>query len=177
MFITLMFLPFTTAFGVTSAYWNTNPLQLHPGEERIIDLELQNMAGGDDVEVLAKVTEGTDIASLLGETNRFLVPFGRKDVIAKVLVKLPADAVPGETRNFAVSFTQVADDNEGKMIQMVSGVGKKIPVLVISDELSGAQVATGFFEISSLSSIAIITLIIAAAVLLGFILLRKRNAA
>lgn len=165
--------PLAYGFGVTSAYWDTNPLQLHPGEEKTVELELQNMAGGEDIALRAKITEGADIATILGDTDKYLVPFGRKDIIVKVLIKLSPDAVPGEKKDVAVSFAQVADESSGEMIQMVSGVGKKIPILVVSDQLSGAQVADVSSGPLSLATIAIITLIIVTAVLLG-LTLRKR---
>ena len=169
----VLLIPLVQGFGVTSAYWDTNPLNLYPGEEKIVELELQNMAGGEDIALLAKITEGADIAAILGETDKYLVPFGRKDVIVKVLIKLSPDAVPGEKRDVAVSFAQVADKSSGEMIQMVSGVGKKIPIVVVSDQLSGAQVAGVSDGPLSLATIAILALIIVAVVLLGLIL-RKR---
>jgi hypothetical protein len=177
LFTTMMvfLLPIVQAFGVTSAYWETNPLTLHPGEEKMLDLELQNMVGGEDMSLLAKITEGAEIATLLGESNKFFVPFGTKDVKVKLSIKLPADALPGETRNVAVSFTQVADDSKGKMIQMVSGVGKKIPVVVVSDEEPGTQIHFGGKVSLPLTTMLIIALILVAAVLVGFFLIRKIN--
>ncbi len=167
--------PLVQGFGVTSAYWDTNPLNLHPGEEKIVDLELQNMAGGEDIALLAKVTEGADIAKLLNESDKYLVPFGRKDVMVKVLIKLSPDAVPGETLTVAVSFTQVADESNGEMIQMVSGVGKKIPILVVSDQPVEETQASFLTKVgSSWSTILIVALVILAVALLGFLLLRKR---
>lgn len=172
--ISAALLPFAAAFGVTSSYWDTNPLQLHPGEERTIDLELQNMVGGTDIKVLAKVTEGAEIATLLGETDTFLVPFGRKDIVAKVLFKVPADALPGETKQVMVSFTQVADESKGEMIQMVSGVGKKIPVAVVSDQQQENQGklfgGKGPLSLSWILAVALIAFIIA----LLYFVVRKR---
>lgn len=172
----ILMLPLVQAFGVTSSYWDTNPLTLHAGEEKIVELGLQNMVGGEDLTLLAKITEGADIATILGESDKYVIPFGSKDIVAKVLVKLPADAVPGETREVAVSFTQVSDQDEGKMIQMVSGVGKRIPVVVVSDqpeEVPGKLFSgKGPLSLATILIIALIALIVA---LLGFLLVRKRS--
>lgn len=172
----VLMIPLVQAFGVTSSYWDTNPLTLHAGEEKVVELELQNMVGGEDLTLLAKITEGADIATILGESTKFIVPFGSKDVRAKILIKLPADVFPGETRDVAVSFTQVTDQDEGKMIQMVSGVGKKIPVVVVSnqpEEVSG-KLFSGEGPLS-LSTILIIALVVLIVALLGFLLVRKRS--
>jgi len=166
--------PLVQGFGVTSAYWDTNPLNLHPGEEKIVELGLQNMAGGDDINLLAKITEGADIATLVSE-DRYPVPFGSKDVMVKVLIKLPQDAVPGEMLTAAVSFTQVADKSNGEMIQMVSGVGKKIPILVVSDQAEEAQASNSYLGKAGWSTILIIALVMLTVILLGFLLIRKRT--
>ena len=169
----VLLIPLVQGFGVTAAFWDTNPLQLHPGEEKTVALELQNVVGGEDITVLAKITEGADIATLVDDSNKYLVPLGRKDIMVNILIKLSPDAVPGEKRDVAVSFTTVTKESNGEMIQLVSGIGKKIPIVVVSDQLSGAQVAGVSDGPLSLATIAILALIIVAVVLLGLIL-RKR---
>ena len=117
------------AVGVTSPYWDTKPLGLNPGESVEVQLLLQNMMGDKDVTLMASITEGADIATLLGESQTYAVPFGVKDVPVLVKISIPEDTSVGGARTVKVSFTQsVADDTQGKMVQMTTGVGAIIPV-------------------------------------------------
>jgi len=117
------------AVGVTSPYWDTKPLGLNPGESVEVQLLLQNMMGDKDVTLMASIAEGADIATLLGESQTYAVPFGVKDVPVLVKVSIPEGTSVGGVRTVKVSFTQsVADDTQGKMVQMTTGVGAIIPV-------------------------------------------------
>lgn len=119
------------AVGVTSPYWDNKLLGLHPGESIEVQLLLQNMVGEKDVTLVASITEGAEIATLLGKNQTYVIPFGVKDVPVVVRIALPEDASVGEARKVKVSFTQVAtEDAEGKMVQMTAGVGAIIPIEV-----------------------------------------------
>ena len=50
------------AFGVSSPYWQGNPVIMYPGETKIVNLNLQNNIGEDDVFVKVSILEGQDIA-------------------------------------------------------------------------------------------------------------------
>jgi len=119
------------AFGVTSPYWDTKPLGLHPGESADVQLLLQNMIGDKDITLIGGVTEGAELATLINENTKYVIPFGTKDLPVMVRISVPEDAEVGKQHNVKVSFTQVAgNDAEGKMIQMKAGVGAIIPVVV-----------------------------------------------
>lgn len=131
MLLILLVAQLVVAVGVTSPYYDTKPLGLHPGEAVEVQLLLQNMVGDEEVTLVASITEGAEIATLLGENQTYVIPFGVKDVPVLVRVAMPEDALVGEARTVKVSFTQLATDNaEGKMIQMTTGVGAVIPIEV-----------------------------------------------
>src|SRR3989344_6814706 len=126
-----MFTQTAVAFGVTSPYWDTNPLELHPGESKDVQLLLQNMVGDKDLSFSASISEGTEIALLIDEKLTYNIPFGTKDVPVMLRISVPEDLQTGETVNVKVSFKQLTVENsEGQMIQMTGGVGAIIPVKI-----------------------------------------------
>ena len=148
--VLVFFIPLVSAFGVTSPYWDTKPLGLHPGESTEVQLLLQNMVGEKNMILKASITEGAEVATILDKDPTYSLPFGTKDVPVLVRVAIPEDASPEKTLSIKISFVQVANnDVEGKMLQMNAGVGAIIPVVVIpwvapkKSSSTGAIVAVG----------------------------------
>ena len=67
------------AMGVSSPYWDQNPLNLYPGQTENVQLNLQNMVGSDDVTISASITKGSEIASITDASTVYSVPAGTKD--------------------------------------------------------------------------------------------------
>lgn len=131
LFVLLIFAQLATAIGVTSPYYDTKPLGLHPGESVEVQLLLQNMVGGEDVALSASITEGAEIATIVDKKTTYLIPFGTKDVPVLVQISLPEDAQIGETRAVKVSFKQEVKQNaNGEMLQIAQGVGAIIPIQI-----------------------------------------------
>ena len=53
LFILLSYSVF--AFGVSSPYWDENPLYLKPGETKEVTMILQNMVGEDDIKMTGEL--------------------------------------------------------------------------------------------------------------------------
>ena len=133
-----LLIPSVAAMGITTPYWDSKPLQLKPGQSTELELYLQNMVGGEDITLAGRIVEGGDIAQLLDSNNRYVVPFGEKNVPVRVRITLPADAQPSdEPRIVAVSFFN-APQGDGSMVQVGAGVEAKIPVIVEVPESAGA---------------------------------------
>jgi hypothetical protein len=121
-----------SASGVSSPYWPENPLQLNPGEIRVINLTLQNMVGNQDITFQAKLSSQENIATLLNANaeSKYLVPFGRKDVPIIIQIQVPSNAKVGSKYNVDVLLNEVSSSQEG-MLHVTSSVSTSFPVEII----------------------------------------------
>ena len=130
---------FTTlagAFGVSTPYWNDNPLKMAPGESTIVNLTLQNMVGDDDVTLKAEITNnGQGIASLVNPNEVYLVPLGSDNVNVQVRVTIPEDYAIGGVRKVEISFLEVSGEGSG-MVSVSGGFTNNFPVNVVVPEES-----------------------------------------
>ena len=116
--------------GVTSEYYDGNPLQMFPGQTKIIYLELQNMVGNEDIYLKGAITQEKDVAQITDASNVYFVPYGKKDVKVAIKITLPADAVIGERKNVMVSFISVTPGQTSGTVRIGLGIDKIIPVNV-----------------------------------------------
>ena len=107
-----------TAFGVSSPYWTGNPLNIDRGETMIVELNLQNMVGDDDVNVEARLVSGSEYAKL--KETQFLVKQKTSDTFAPLTIKIPRNVEPG-IHKIKVEFKSIADDTGG-MINVGTGM-------------------------------------------------------
>ena len=172
-------LPLVASFGVTTPYWDTKPLSLHPGESQEVQLLLQNMVGEGDITLLASITEGGNIAQLLDQNLNYLIPFGTKDVPVSLRITIPEDASTDGDVKVIVSFKQLVSSNaEGEMLQMAGGVGAIIPVTITSWVVQDVGAGGNYFASVSSSTIIIITVtlvLISAAGIASCYIFRKRR--
>ena len=118
---------FVLAFGVSSPYWSDHPLTMAAGETKLVDINLQNMVGTDDVAVKAEITNGGDIATLNGDI--YNVKAGTSDTMVPLEIKIPRKANDGDSYPVTVEFKTVAPE-EGGMITMGTGMTIGFNVLV-----------------------------------------------
>lgn len=130
-FVLAMFLvSLVSAFGVSSPYWGDNPLQIYRGETKVVNLNLQNMVGSDDVTLRAEVTQGADIASLSEDT--YTVPIGISDVVVPLKIRLDRDSPSASS--VEVQFKTVATDDDGIV---TLGTGMVVGFQVVEVEREG----------------------------------------
>ena len=130
----LFLISIVSAFGVSSPYWNENPLRMARGETTIINLNLQNMVGENDVEVKAILVEGKDIISLSKDT--FTIKAGTSDTMVPLKIKIPKDAKPGETRKIKIEFKTIQENTGG--ISMGTGMTVAFDVIATSEVASNS---------------------------------------
>ena len=163
---TFLALPFASAFGVTTPYWDTKPLVLAPGGTSDLVLELQNMVGGEDILLRAIVVEGGEFATLLDTNLDYLVPFGSKDVKVPLRISLPESLSEGAHR-VSIAFREIPPE-EGKMVQMSGGVRAVIPLLVQAPPSEPAEaIPPGEarpFPIPVIIALLVVTLLLALAI-------------
>jgi len=155
----LLAISIVSAFGVSSPYWEGNPLNMPRGSVKVVNLNLQNMVGDEDVTIEAELVEGEDITSL-GE-NRFTVPAQTSDILVPLEISMPKDTSPGEIKTVKVVFKTVSGDTGG----IAMGTGMTILFDVVASE-----------EVSDNNTVMIVSIVIAIAVLLIILwLLRKKK--
>jgi uncharacterized membrane protein len=113
----LMFLgiSFVSAFSVSSPYMENKTLNLYP-DSKTTDLQfvLQNGGGAtDNVSIKVEVISGSDILSLVDNSNIYTVVPGNK-VPVNMRITLPSNATVGDNYNIALEFTTVASGESGQ---------------------------------------------------------------
>ena len=177
VFIMIILISFSSAFGVSTAYWDDNPLKLAPGESKIVSLGLQNKVGNEDVTLRAELTnDGDGIATLIDENLDYFVPLGGG---AEVLVKIeiPEDSVISGVHQVTISFVQITS-GEGGMVRVAGGFTSKLPVEIVSPEGSELYVAptpTLPEEKVFTTNFLIILIILVATAIIVFMIIRKNK--
>ena len=134
----LLLINFISAFGVGSAYYKENPLQLSAGETVEIIFNLQNMAGSETISAKASIITGADIIELVDKENIYSVPVGGSvDVRAKATA--PADAKIGDIYPIDIEFTTLTEKQPG-VFGFGSGVGRVFDVVIIPSQEQKAKI-------------------------------------
>ncbi len=73
IFLVLVLTALAIAWGVSSPYWDKgasepSPLEMYSMETKTVELNIQNMAGNEDIAVKAEIKKGAEIASLEKDT-------------------------------------------------------------------------------------------------------------
>jgi len=166
--IILLVMPLVNAFGVTTPYWDENPLIMFPGETKDVQLLLQSEADSDPLIARAELIEGGEVATMLDSNLDYNVEPGQKDVAVNIRITIPEDANLNDRYDVRVSFREILERGGGGPVQMATGVGTKIPVVVESFANAGEAVrepktqATSISLTTSILLLAIIVIIIIA---------------
>ena len=117
-----------SAFGVSSPYWQGNPLIIEKGETRIINLNLQNMVE-EDIIVKAEIIQGEDIALL--SQDIFIIKAKTYDTIIPLEITIPQDAF-SENKTIKINFKKISENNSG--IVMGTGMSVYFDVITIGNK-------------------------------------------
>nr|MBI4156234.1 hypothetical protein [Candidatus Woesearchaeota archaeon] len=141
-----------SAFGVSSPYWEDSPLTMSAGEKQIINLNLQNMVGEDNMDVQLKVITGEDIVKLDQEIYNIDAGYS---LDAPIKIFIPRSAVDGDIYEVKIETKTISPSDSGQMIDMGVGSITSFNVLV-----SGKVPNYLLYLIVGISVILIIALII-----------------
>lgn len=158
MMIALIAVSMVSAFGVSSPYWEGNPLSMPKGSVKTVNLNLQNMVGNEDVTVEAKLVEGSGITSL--DETRFTVPAQTSDIMVPLEISMPEDAATGDIKTVKIEFKTVSSDEGG----IAMGTGMTILFEVVASE-----------EVAEDNTAMVVTIVIAIAVLLAILWFLSRK--
>ena len=101
---------FASAFSVSKPYMPINQLNMTLGESKIIELVLQNGGATDPINVRVRVTEGSEIISLIGE-DVYLVNPGDK-VPVNFQLSIPETADWGSEYTIKIGFSESPANQE-----------------------------------------------------------------
>lgn len=154
------------AFGVSSPYWDENPLIMNPGETKEVTMILQNMVGDKDITMMANLNSGHDIATLMDQSTSYNVPLGVSNVPVKLSITIPQDARSGQEWQVGISFKTVAENTGG--VSIGGAVDKGFKVIVAEPPKVSAEVSK-----TKQSPVTLTGFIILVAILIVLILIIK----
>ncbi len=167
----VMSLFFVSAFGVSTSYWDGNPLKLAPGESMIVTLGLQNGVGSENVTLRANLTsDGDGIATFVDENLDYFVPLGGGAGVP-VKIEIPEDENIPSTHQITILFMQVSSGGEG-MVSVAGGFTAKFPVEIVVEGESELYVPKPKRDFWNKKTFNWAVLIILTAIVL-FVLKRK----
>ena len=137
VFLAVILLPLISSSGVATPYWDENPLKMAPGESATVTLSLQNMVGGEDINVEIDLIKGSEIARLVDNKQIYTVPFGRKDIPINIELKIPENP----QREYEVDFiVKTINSPDGKQVQLSTGL-EKVFKIIVKDGVRPAETA------------------------------------
>ena len=123
---------FSSAFAVSSKYWEENPLTIYPGETKDFFVILQNLAGDSNISVQGFVTEGEDIVHFIDGSLVYEVPLGSK-LQVNLRVSVPEDTLINDLYTVKIEFKTIENPESGQF-GFGAGVEREIPILVVAPE-------------------------------------------
>jgi len=175
------------AFGVSSPYWNVNPLEMYPGQEIEVSINLQNCPSQSpdctksDESITASLKEGSEIAQITSGTS-YTLPYGSANSYLTLKVSIPSSTAIGESYNIKLLLNPELSDNEGT-VQLGTEYNVEFPVIIKSQseiEIPEEQTETpeeeGKINLTLILSIlGIIILIGIIIAIIYFVMARKKS--
>jgi len=151
-----------TAFGVSAPFWPEHDLEMVPGDSRIVELNLQNMVGDEDVEVRAELVLGNEIAKL--KKNSFTVKSKTYDTMAELEITIPPETPLGERISVKVEFRTIPAGGEG-MVSMGTGMNVGFDVVTANVPMSPKDGSKFPWTITIIVTLILVTIVISLIIL------------
>ena len=166
------------AAGVSSPYWDDNPLYVYPGEVKEFSYTLQNMVGDKNLKMQATVEGDSSIISLIDSNTIYDVPLGRSDVAVKVKITVPSNAQIGQEWQVGLRFDTVESTVEGRPVSIGSAFSKGFKVIVgnppSQEESISGQSSKPLLSENLTSLVILVVILIVLFVLISYFH-KKRN--
>jgi|SRR3989344_884897 len=159
--------------GVTSFYYENNPLFVNPGETKEIMFTLQNHGGDADATVNVNIADGEEIAEFTDKNLEYSVELESDGIPVPLRITIPENAQPDQEWNVGASFIISYTPRGGGAVQFSSTYFKDFKVIV----KESAPTAQATRDTSLLNSplMSFIFLIVILAVLMLIMKLIKRR--
>ena len=124
---------FAYAAGISTSYYSGKPLEMFAGQEKTIQINLQNMKGDSTVIFEAEVLESEEISELLSSAVYNLPP-QTKDVLSELKISIPSSDQIGKEYTIKVIYRGAQEPSEGQAGQVGFSISytATIPVKVVS---------------------------------------------
>lgn len=157
-------LPLISSTGFGAIYTSNNPLEMHYGETKVIDLQLTNKDGTEPSTFQVDITEGSDIVSLV--RNTYTVEPG-SELFIQLTISVPDDYSKNVQR-VKLEAKTLSSGQEGGMVALGTAYNHEFDVIL-------SQSVDAPIDTSSNSSIILVLIIavIALAVIVFFIMRRR----
>ena len=163
--ILILFSGSVLSFAVSSAYWKEFPLIISPEETQDISVTLQNMAGADDINLRAAISEISEItAEITDSSDIYLVPAGGKTKV-NIKVSIPKEIEAGRY-DLVLSFSTVTTSEKGEF-GFGSSIEHTLPVEVIGKK--------SIWDLDSITSSPIYLLIGILIIIILIVMIKKRK--
>ena len=152
------------AFGVSSPYWEGNPLVMSPGETKTINLNLQNMVGNENVTVKAEIKKGSEIARI--EKDIYTVLAGTADSYVPLKITIPRNAE--NNSRIEIEFKTITP-GAGGGVAMGTGMTVSFDVVI-------SEIEVGAGKITWKTAILMLIAVIIVLAIIIYLVLRKKKA-
>ena len=163
---------YTSAFAVSSKYYEGNPLYVSPGEKLEFQLILQT-SGEENVQVTAELTRSLDIIKLTNPNNIYTIIPGERTSV-NIEVNIPQDAEPEQVYPFIIRFTTLSTKDAGA-VGIGSSIGQGFSIIVgppqTQEEIQESPVTESPYKWLIYAMIAIIIILI----IIFFVKRKKQN--
>lgn len=149
------------AFGVSTFYYEGNPLILNPGDSQDVQLILQKEPATAPVSVKAEITDGSDIAQLTGKSMYYITG----NVPVNLKITIPETAKIGDKYTIGVQFTTAQAAEKGKMMGFGTQITTGIPI-VIGRVIEPQKSLVELLRLEKLGPVAIISILILIVIFL-----------
>ena len=161
------------SFGVSSPYWDENPLYLNPGESKEFEMVLQNMVGDQDITVIAELNSGSEIASLMDESTTYNIPIGNSNTPVKIKINIPEDAKSGQEWQVGVAFKTVVENTGG--VGIGGAVSKGFKVIVKKEQAPSGTAVGGALSTQTLGFLVLVIALIILVLIIKYFHKKKEN--
>lgn len=145
-----------SAFAVSSAYYNNNPLKLKQGETMDFMLVLQNPSGPEADMLKVNILSGSEILEITDPSNIYSVPTGDKTSV-NLRATIPQNARVGQIYPVNIELITVSKSDSGEF-GFGSAIGQSFDVIVTREDGTTDLVSKSTLKLLIISAIGVFVL-------------------
>ena len=176
LFITIFSLNVNSS-GVSSPYWDENPMYVQPGEVKEFSYTLQNMVGNEDLTMKVELEGNSGIMQFVDKETIYSVPLGRSNVPVMVKITVPKDAKEGDQWDVGVRFTTISK-NKGQPVTIGAAFSKGFKVIVgkpIVDENINTEISKSLLSNQVIGFLILVVILIVLLIALKYFHKKRLN--
>lgn len=168
--IAMLSVNLAAALGVSSPYWNENPLKMYPGESREVPFVLVNGINEPTTSAKILLSNGSNIAKITSKTSYTLQP-GDNNQVIKLKIDIPQSAKISDSYDVGFVVRYTPEGGEGT-VKLDVEYKVNFPVNIVSrEDASALPEETG--EAPSKTSMWIFLAVLAVLVIIAFLIILR----